>query len=282
VAAFYDEVPKYGESNMGSPLKCSCFMARIFGPATTGIRGELFMNKKKILLVDDVRLFLEQEMSLLNRNDFEVLVAHDGLEALKTTKEAMPDIVFMDLYMPGMDGDKCCQAIKSDEKLSHIPIIMVTKGADDKAFERCWQAGCDDIISKPINPNYFLAIAKKHLNIQFRNLPRYVARLRIQYQSGADPGSVLSNYTVNLSTGGIFLETVDLLPIDSPLNIEFILPEGSKVIKCSGKVAWLNHPESIKNQNLPIGMGLQFLNLSLEDMDSIRQFIKNHGLTPVW
>jgi uncharacterized protein (TIGR02266 family) len=240
------------------------------------------LNKKKILLVDDVRLFLEQEMSLLSRYDFEVLVAHNGVEALKIIMQEMPDLVFMDLYMPGMDGDRCCHTIKSDEKLRHIPIIMVTQGANDEDFERCWQAGCDDIIAKPINRHYFLAVAKRHLNVQLRNFPRYAARLRITYRCGADPDRVLADYTVNLSTGGIFIETTDFLPVDTPLNIEFILPEDGRIIKCSGRVAWLNHPESIKNKNLPVGMGIQFINLSLDDMDSIRHFIKNQDLTPEW
>jgi len=66
------------------------------------------MNRKKILLADDVRLFLEQEMGFLEREDFQVLMAHNGMEALKIVQEEMPDIVFMDLYMPGMDGDRCC------------------------------------------------------------------------------------------------------------------------------------------------------------------------------
>ena len=240
------------------------------------------MNKKKILLVDDVRLFLEQEMNLLSRYDFEVLVAHNGVEALKVIMEEMPDMVFMDLYMPGMDGDRCCYTVKSDEKLCHIPIVMVTQGVNDEDFERCWQAGCDDIIAKPINRHYFLAVVKRHLNVQLRKFPRYTASLRIQYQCGADPDRVLANYCVNLSTGGIFIETTDLLPVDTPLNIEFILPEDGRIVKCSGRVAWLNHPESIKNQNLPVGMGLQFINLSLDDMDSIRHFIRNQDLTPEW
>lgn len=238
--------------------------------------------KKKILLVDDVPLFLEQEINLLGRGDFEVFVAHNGVEALKIILEEMPDIVFMDLYMPGMDGDRCCYTIKADERLRHIPIVMVTQGAKDEDFERCWQAGCDDIIAKPINHYYFLAIAKRHLNIQLRKSPRYSARLRILYQCGADPDRVLSDYSVNLSTGGIFLETTGLLLMGSPLKTEFILPEDGRVIKCSARVSWLNHPESMKNPNLPVGMGLQFIDLSLDDMDSIRYFIKNQGLTPEW
>jgi uncharacterized protein (TIGR02266 family) len=240
------------------------------------------MNKKMILLVDDVRLFLEQQIGLLSRDDFDVLLAHDGLEALKTVREEMPDIVFMDLYMPGMDGDRCCYLIKSDEKLRHIPVIMVTQGANDEDFERCWQAGCDDIIAKPINRYYFLAVAKRHLNVQMRRVPRYEASLRVEFRSGTEPGRVLTNYCVNLSTGGIFIETTELLPIDSSLIIQFTLPEDGQIIKCAGRVAWINHPESIKNQSLPIGMGLQFINLTLDDLDSIRKFTKNQTLQPEW
>ena len=59
------------------------------------------------------------------------------------------------------------------------------------------------------------------------------------------------------------------------------LPSHPRVLN-RGRVSWVNHPESIKNQNLPVGMGLQFVGLTLDDMDSIRHFIKNQVLTPVW
>jgi uncharacterized protein (TIGR02266 family) len=240
------------------------------------------LRKKKVLLVDDIRLFLDQEMSILSRDDFEVLVARNGVEALKIIMEEMPEVVFMDLFMPEMDGDRCCFAVKSDEKLRHIPVIMVTQGTSDEDFERCWQAGCDDIIAKPINRHFFLALAQRHLNIQLRKFPRHPARLRIHYRCGADTDRILADYSVNLSTGGIFLETSELLPIDSLLKIEFMLPECARIIKCSGKVSWVNHPESIKNKNLPVGMGLQFVNLPLDDIDSIRIYIKDQALTAVW
>jgi len=240
------------------------------------------MTKKTILLVDDTRLFIEQEMSLINRDDIEVLVAHSGVEALKTIVEKRPDIVFMDLYIPGMDGDRCCHTIKSDKNLCHIPIIMIVEGANQEEFERCRQAGCDDIIVKPIKHLFFTAQIKRHLNIQLEKTTRFIAPLCIQYYCDDDPDRVLSSYSVNLSTGGMFIGTKELLPIDSPLNIEFILPEDGRIIKCSGRVSWLNHPESIINQDLPTGMGLQFMNLSMDDMDSLRKFIKNQVLTEDW
>ncbi len=97
------------------------------------------MEKKKILLVDDVHLFLEQEKTFFNRGQFDLLLADNGNEALRIIREERPDLVFIDLYMPDMDGDKCCHLIKSDENLRKIPVIMVTKGVNEEDFERSWQ-----------------------------------------------------------------------------------------------------------------------------------------------
>jgi len=240
------------------------------------------MTRKTILLVDDTRLFIDQEMFLINRDDIEVLTAHNGVEALKTIVEKKPDIVFMDLYIPDMDGDKCCHTIKMNKNLCHIPIIMIVQGENKEEFERCRQSGCDDIIVKPIKHLYFTAQIKRHLNIQLNKSDRFIAPLLIQYYCSDDPERVFSSYSINLSTGGMFIGTKELLPIDSQLNIEFILPEDGRIIKCSGRVSWLNHPESIKNQDLPTGMGLQFMNLSMEDMNSLRKFIINQDIAADW
>lgn len=238
------------------------------------------MEKKKILLVDDVQLFLEQEKTFFHRGQFELLLADNGADALRIVREERPDLVFMDLYMPDMDGDRCCHTIKADEELRKIPVIMVTKGVNEEDFERSWQSGCDDIIVKPINRHYFMAITRKYLNIRFRTTPRFIARLAISY--GENPEKLLSDYSINLSTGGVFIETADYLPVDTILNISFILPENERTICCKGRVAWVNHPELLANPNLPAGMGLQFLDISLDDMNAVRQYIKNEALMPFW
>ena len=238
------------------------------------------MEKKKILLVDDVHLFLEQEKTFFHRGQFELLLADNGNEALRIIREERPDLVFMDLYMPDIDGDKCCHIIKSDEELRKIPVIMVTKGVNEEDFERSWQSGCDDIIVKPINRHYFLAITKKYLNIRFRTTPRFIARLRISY--GENPEKLFMDYSINLSAGGVFIETADYLPVDTRLNIEFLLSENERTINCKARVAWINHPELLVNPNLPAGMGLQFLDISTDDMNSVRQYIKNEALMPFW
>ena len=238
------------------------------------------MEKKKILLVDDVQLFLEQEKTFFHRGLFNLLLASNGADALKIIREEKPDLVFMDLCMPDMDGDKCCYIIKADEELCKIPVIMVTSGANEEDFERSWQSGCDDIIVKPINRHYFLSITNKYLNNQFRKTPRYIARLRVHF--GTNRETLLTDYSINLSTGGVFIETGTILPVDTRLAVEFILPQNEETIRCEGRVAWVNQPEMIVNPNLPIGLGVQFIDISLEDMNAIRQYIKKEALMPFW
>ncbi len=75
---------------------------------------------------------------------------------------------------------------------------------------------------------------------------------------GPDQNKTLTNYVVNMSTGGMFIETSDLLPVDTLLKVELMLP-GKTPITCKARVAWTNGPNSLKKQSLPYGMGLQFL-----------------------
>lgn len=237
-------------------------------------------TRKKILLADDVELFLEMEKSFFKRGEFDLLVARSGEEALTIIREEHPDMVYMDLFMPGMNGDECCLAVKADNGLRHIPVVMVTSGGGDDDFERCWQAGCDEVIAKPINRNLFLAIARKFLQVEERADPRFSARLSIRH--GTSSGALLSDYSLNLSTGGLFLSTTRLLSVDAPLAIEFVLPDSTVPIACTARVAWVNHPELMKNPQLPVGMGLQFLDLTLADLDALRKYLYEGGLEPFW
>jgi len=238
------------------------------------------MVKKKILLVDDVQIILDKEKTFFDRENFHLLMANSGVDAVSIVREERPDLVFMDLHMEDMDGDKCCRIIKSDGELCKIPVIMVTNGADEEEFDRSWQAGCDDIIIKPVNRHYFLAIAKKYLHIQFRKTPRHIARLRVHF--GTNQETLLTDYAINVSTGGVFIETTTFLPIDTIIAVEFILPQNVETIRCEARVAWANRPELMVNPNLPIGMGLQFINISLNDMKSIREYIRKEALMPFW
>lgn len=86
------------------------------------------VTRKKILLADDVELFLELEKTFFRRESFELLIARTGQQAWDLTQAETPDLVFMDLFMPGMDGDAACRLIKQQPQTASIPVVMVTQG----------------------------------------------------------------------------------------------------------------------------------------------------------
>lgn len=238
------------------------------------------MEKKIILFADATLFFIGIDKTFFLRDNFELRTAHTGAEVMEIVVSSCPDIAFLDLNLPEMSGDECCRRIKTDANIKHIPVIMVTEGVRKEDLERCQQAGCDGVILKPINRDDFIASAIKHLNIQTRALPRYMARMRVNF--GPDASQLLSEYTLNLSTGGVFLETMNLMAEGTPLVVEFVLPHRDILISCNASVAWVNHPAMIRNPNLPAGMGIQFLDLSTESIEAIRNYIHDENLAPMW
>src|ERR1035441_3908591 len=109
------------------------------------------MKTPKILLVDDTKLFLKLEQEYLKHLAVTVLTAGNGIEALEIARSQLPDIIFLVLNMPEMDGIDCCAAIKTDPDLRSIPVIMVTTHGMEESIERCRNAGCDGFLTKPLD-----------------------------------------------------------------------------------------------------------------------------------
>jgi len=233
------------------------------------------MNEKTILLVDDTELFLHLEKTFLQRTGINILTAKNGQQALAITREHFPDIVFLDLHMPIMDGEACCRALKSDPDLASIHVVMVTTDGRPQDQKRCRDAGCDEILLKPINRTEFLATAQKFLQLPTRS-HRYEANIQVRY--GNDAINTLENYSIDISSGGLFIKTEEPLDIDENLCLEFTLENSKREISCSAEVAWVNSPNNPTKSTLPPGMGIRFVDISLDDLNAIRDFIKNNDL----
>ena len=108
---------------------------------------------------------------------------------------------------------------------------------------------------------------------------RYKTRLAISY--GSREEKIMTDNAVNVSTGGIFIETAIPMPVNTILYVEFVLPAKDESISCKTKVAWTNESREIKSKDLPLGMGLQFLDISLDHIHAIRGYINEGGLEPV-
>ena len=120
------------------------------------------MAKKTILVVDDTEWNRDLVVQLLE-DEYTILQAVDGEEAVKKTEENKPDLILMDLGMPVMDGWEATRKIKANADLNRIPIIAVTSHAivGDEIDAR--RAGCDDYLPKPIDENELLRKIKKFL-----------------------------------------------------------------------------------------------------------------------
>lgn len=109
---------------------------------------------------------------------------------------------------------------------------------------------------------------------------RVPARIAIFY--GPYQKMILTDYSINISTGGVFVESDMILPIDTQLIVKFNLPDSDTLIATKARVAWVNGPSSSRKPSLPAGMGLQFLDLSSEVMKIIKTFLFRDKFEPSW
>ena len=112
------------------------------------------MTTKRVLVVDDDAKTVELIKLYLNRDGYKVLVAYDGVDALRLTREGRPDLIVLDLMLPGMDGLEVCRTIRDE---SDMPIIMLTARTTGEDKLTGLGLGADDYVSKPFSPRELAA-----------------------------------------------------------------------------------------------------------------------------
>src|SRR5215510_756825 len=111
--------------------------------------GETTMTM--ILCVEDNQENLFMLQRRLTRRGFEVTIAMDGTQSVEWAKTLLPDVIVMDLNLPGLDGLQATRRLKNQPETKHIPIIVLTADATQKSRERALRAGCDEFETKPID-----------------------------------------------------------------------------------------------------------------------------------
>ncbi len=118
------------------------------------------MAKEKILVVDDEEDILELVRYNLTREGFNVLCASSGEEGLNSAKSKLPDLIILDLMLPGIDGLDVARSLKNDNNTKTIPIIMLTAKGEEADVVTGLEMGADDYISKPFSPRILTARVK--------------------------------------------------------------------------------------------------------------------------
>ena len=125
----------------------------------------LFGRRPRLLVVDDQPANV-QALYQVFAADHQVFMATSGEQALQVCAARQPDLVLLDVVMPGMDGHEVCRRLKADQALQDIAVIFVTGHSDEAAEEQGLDIGAVDFISKPINPKIVRARARTHLTLK--------------------------------------------------------------------------------------------------------------------
>ncbi len=128
-----------------------------------GARG-----KPKLLVVDDQPINI-QVMYQAFGSDYQVFMATSGAQALTICKNNPPDLILLDVVMPGMDGFEVCTRLKADEATRHIPVMFVTAHTDAAQETHGLSVGAVDFIAKPVNPDVVRARVKTQLTLKFQS-----------------------------------------------------------------------------------------------------------------
>ena len=134
------------------------------------------MKKQKIIVVEDEPDLVDVVTYNLKREGYLVLAAQRGDEGINLIRSERPDLVLLDLMLPGMDGLSICRQMKSDTSLSEIPIIIASAKGEESDVVIGLEMGADDYLAKPFSPRELLARIKAVLR---RGAPRDVIRERL-------------------------------------------------------------------------------------------------------
>jgi len=123
-------------------------------------------NKTKVLIVDDLKSNVILMANSLQDLGIEFLYAYNGYDAVSLTVKNNPELILLDIMMPGMDGFETCRKIRADSRTQDIPILFITAKSDDESILLSFQNGGQDYITKPFNPLELRARVLTHLELR--------------------------------------------------------------------------------------------------------------------
>jgi len=125
-------------------------------------------KKAKILIIDDDPDFVESTKIVLESKPYDVIVAYEGTDGLRRAREESPDLILLDIIMPGKDGFTVAEQLKKDPELTGIPVIMLTsfsskRGETSIPVSRGYELDTEDYIDKPVSPDELLRRVERQI-----------------------------------------------------------------------------------------------------------------------
>jgi len=225
-----------------------------------------------ILLVDESPVFLTIYKQFLKTVPASLLAARKGGEALDLCRQHKPNLVYMSYDLADMDGAECCRQIKQDPALRGTPVVLICDGQRPEQQKNGRLAGCDGLLSKPVERHRFLSIGKG-----FLTGIREVRRSCLIMVRCLRADRVFTARGLDICSGGVFVETAEALAEGEELQLEIQLSRPAQQgpwIICRGAVAWRNERERPTKASHPVGFGVRFTEMSVADSGALSDFLE--------
>lgn len=119
-------------------------------------------DTKRILLIDDEPDFVDMIKMRLESNDYEVIAADNGEDGIRLAQAEKPDLILLDVMMPGIDGFQTLQRLKADGKTWDIPVVMLTAKREMKSIQRAQDISAADYLIKPCESKDLMAVVRRY------------------------------------------------------------------------------------------------------------------------
>lgn len=223
----------------------------------------------RILLADSNPLLLNMQRGYFLHHRINVASAQSAEEALRMLRALRPQVAILSYDLSG-DGALCCQQIKADTSLYNLPVLLLAPNNQD-AIDRCWESGCDGVLVRPVNRRELAHVTQSFINLSQRASPRINTKVLVRFGFNGEMSH--HDYSVNLSSGGLYLASEEQIELGQEIRLEFMLPGTTQTLQCHGRIAWINQGPQRKRQDLADGLGIEFISLTPEKRRRLQQFV---------
>ena len=201
-------------------------------------------DKGVILIVDDTLTNLEVLFECLTDAGFRILVAEDGMSAIQNAKYALPDLIVLDILMPGVDGFETCRRLKADEATAEIPVIFMTALTETVDKVKGFNVGAVDYITKPFQQEEVLARVQTHLRLQ--QLTKQLREQMVREQAARAESEAARNRATSI------LESITdaFFTLDREWRLTYVNQQAERLVKRKreellGRNLWDEFPEAV-------------------------------------
>jgi CheY-like chemotaxis protein len=228
---------------------------------------------KTILLVDDSETFLMYTSKLLRRLGYENIASvKNGADALKLLLTLMPDIILLDIAMPQMDGITTLRNIKSDERISNIPVIMITGTSDSEPYEECKKLGCAGYLTKPIKVPELHDTLAKYITYPGGKKRKFLRSISNDEAIVSHKGILEKLHILCLSVGGVYVGKANPYSVGTDVEVSLTVTD-EKTINLKGTVIYVKNRDKAIYGLFP-GMAIKFKDLSSEVSEALKAYVE--------